>query len=325
MKSGSQGDDILASVRLLEEALMATATVPAAFASFPLVRMINIRKAQGALPGYKYTSVFRALYHMPREQGGVRHVWRGVGPHIGAEILGRPASFVAKEALANAPLFQKCSGDSPFQMMVKSVGQGATAGVLVSLLTHPLKIASLRLQLDLGGGSMGPRTFPSTLSVLRQIVGEAGLVSVPFSLTGGLYRGWTASLLGAAIHRGVYFGVYDTAKVFVLSGNTTSTESGIEIMLQKFMLAWSVSNLAIWASYPFSVGVVRAQAAVAPRTSVNGVESTVQYKGALDAMVKVIAKEGVSALWRGYGLSLVSGFLGATVLLEFDYIKDSLY
>ena len=104
-----------------------------------------------------------------------------------------------------------------------------------------------------------------------------------------------------------------------------AAESDIEIFLQKFMLAWSVSNVAIWASYPFSVGVVRAQAAVAPRTSVNGVESTVQYKGALDAMVKVIAKEGVSALWRGYGLSLVSGFLGATVLLEFDYIKDSLY
>ena len=76
-------------------------------------------------------------------------------------------------------------------------------------------------------------------------------------------------------------------------------------------------------SYPVQVGVVRAQAAVAPRASKNSVPSTAVYKGAVDAMFKVASKEGIGALWRGYGLNLVGGLGGALMLVGFDYATNS--
>ena len=57
---------------------------------FPIDRVINIRRAQGALPRYRYTSVLNCLYKMPREQGGFRHVWRGVGPHLDLKVVDTP-------------------------------------------------------------------------------------------------------------------------------------------------------------------------------------------------------------------------------------------
>ena len=93
-------------------------------------------------------------------------------------------------------------------------------------------------------------------------------------------------------------------------------------LLRKFALGWSVTHAADWVTYPLRVGIVRAQAAVAPATSLSGVPSNAQYRGALDAMAKVTAAEGIGALWRGYGLSLATGFAGTVMLVSYDLIKN---
>lgn len=59
--------------------------------------------------------------------------------------------------------------------------------------------------------------------------------------------------------------------------------------------------------------VVRAQAAVAPPS-----RSTVQYKGAIDAMMKVARAEGAGALWRGFGLNFVNAAIGSALLILYD-------
>ena len=64
-------------------------------------------------------------------------------------------------------------------------------------------------------------------------------------------------------------------------------------MMGKFALGYCVTIAAGWASYPFSVGVVRAQAAVAPIVSVDGLPSCKgPYRGALHAMADVCKTEG---------------------------------
>ena len=119
---------------------------------FPIDRVINIRRAQGALPRYRYTSVLNCLYKMPREQGGFRHVWRGVGPHLAALNFTMPLKMLVHWMLGTAPLLQESSSDPVPIKLLKSSGQGAAAGACASLLIHPLEMASLRMQLDLGGG-----------------------------------------------------------------------------------------------------------------------------------------------------------------------------
>ena len=85
----------------------AVAVVPSAFANYPLTRVIAIRQAHGALPGYTYTNVFRCLYQMPAAQGGLRQVWRGFIPHLVAKTLAAPTSFVVHGALERVPMFQR--------------------------------------------------------------------------------------------------------------------------------------------------------------------------------------------------------------------------
>ena len=296
----------------------AVAVVPSAFANYPVARVIAIRQAQGALPGYTYTNVFRCLYQMPAQQGGLRQVWRGFIPHLMAKTLTAPTTFVVHGALERLSMFQRPrSGASRSTQVATHFARGAIAGGFVSLVTYPLQMVSLRLQIDVGGGTNGPRTFPSgdSLSVSRRIARKAGVFSAPFSTTGGLYRGWVGGLLGAMINRGVYFGMYDSARGSVASFG----------FLGKFALGLGVTNAATWVSYPFRVGVVRAQAAVAPSSSFNGVASKVAYKGALDAMFKVASAEGIGALWRGYGLNLALSLGGAFMLVSYDYAKFNFF
>ena len=142
------------------------------------------------------------------------------------------------------------------------------------------------------------------------------------SKTGSLYRGWTAGLLGAAIHSGIYFGVYDSAKGFMSHINTTPTgANAVPFFFLRFAIGSFATTVALWARYPFDVGIVRAQAAVAPTTSLNGVTSTAVYSGALGAMMKVAKYEGIGALWRGYGLSIAAAGTGGLMLIFYDMIR----
>ena len=95
------------------------------------------------------------------------------------------------------------------------------------------------MQLDLGGGSMGPRSLPpESFAVMRRIVGAAGLFSAPFSLTGSLYRGWMATLCSQIISTSLYFGLFDSLKhVFLPHDNTAMKSNTGQLVLLKFAFA----------------------------------------------------------------------------------------
>ena len=58
----------------------------------------------------------------------------------------------------------------------KNVAAGATSSGIVIFALHPLNMASLRLQLDVGGGTLGSRaSFKNTKQVLSQIAKQSGV------------------------------------------------------------------------------------------------------------------------------------------------------
>ena len=111
------------------------------------------------------------------------------------------------------------------------------------------------------------------------------------------------------LHRGLYFGLYDTFRKF-----------GGGSLFANFFVGFAVSNTADFLSYPIKTGTVRAQAAVSPTVSVDGVVTTVQYRGAFHAMATVAKAEGVTALWRGYGLMLGRSIFGTICLIGYDML-----
>ena len=290
---------------LLACVVASVSAVPVSVLNFPITRVVHIRQAQGALPGFQYSNVISTLASMPSEQGSVAAVWRGVLPALGVRVIGPPLLMVVNGQLR----FSLRPGPrvSSTERMYRNVAIAGLSGGLVSVVTHPLAMASLRLQLDVGGGTLGERTFTvgrrGAASVITSIANHTGVLSMPFSLEGGLYRGVWGAALAQLVKRGAQFGVYATVRSDSLgaSGN--------------FALAMFATSCSDWVAYPIQVGVVRAQAAVAPIASRNGLRNgAAQYKGALDAMVSVARAEGLAALWRGFGLRFASSLGGAVLL-----------
>ena len=275
---------------------------------YPLERVIHIRQG---LPQFEYRNVISCLKNMPREQGGGTQIWRGLAPWFCATIASRPCAMLANNQVRNISLFQT-NQSTPFgEKLVKSVAAGATSGGIVIFALHPLHMASLRLQLDVGGGTLGSRaSFKNTKQVLSQIAKQSGVFSTPFSTSGSVYRGFGGTCAHAILHCGLYFGLYDTFRKF-----------GGGSLFANFFVGFAVSNTADFLSYPIKTGTVRAQAAVSPTVSVDGVVTTVQYRGAFHAMATVAKTEGVTALWRGYGLALGKSIFGTMGLIGYDMLK----
>eukprot|EP00945_MAST-04E_sp_MAST-4E-sp1_P007576 g7576.t1 len=278
---------------------------------YPIRRVVHIRQAQGAMPGFEYRNVISCLRQMPGEQGGIKHVWRGLTPWFLASWAKKPLAMLAKEQVRSVGLFRTSQNMHVSEIMVKNVAAGAISGGLVLFVLHPLQMASLRLQLDLGGGTLGPRApFQNGRQVLSQIAKQSGVFSAPFSSNGGIYRGVSGMGAHALVKYGLFFGIYDTAKTWVNSS-----------LFAKFLLGFGVTNLAAFFSYPILTGTVRAQAAVSPIASFKGTVMPVQYRGTLHAMVAVAKAEGVGALWRGFGLTLGRSIFGAIFLVGYDTMR----
>lgn len=121
-----------------------------------------------------------------------------------------------------------------------------------------------------------------------------------------LYTGCTISMIGVALFRGTYFGVFDTFK-------------GDREGLARWSIAYISSLLAILVTYPSDT--IRKRL-ICSKTF------NKKYTGFTDCSLKVYKKEGLGSFVRGYPViffqSLVrSGvlFLYDKVARDFDYIS----
>ena len=83
-------------------------------------------------------------------------------------------------------------------------------------------------------GKDGKRQYNGLIDVYKKTLASDGI--------GGLYRGFVISCVGIFIYRGLYFGIYDTAKpIFIGDGGS---------FLASFILGWGVTVVSGLASYP---------------------------------------------------------------------------
>ena len=83
-------------------------------------------------------------------------------------------------------------------------------------------------------GKDGKRQYNGLIDVYKKTLASDGI--------GGLYRGFVISCVGIFIYRGLYFGIYDTAKpIFIGEGGS---------FLASFLLGWGVTVVSGLASYP---------------------------------------------------------------------------
>lgn len=97
-----------------------------------------------------------------------------------------------------------------------NMASGAAAGGASSVFVYSLDFARTRLANDakMSTKNAGPggseRQYKGLLDVYRKTMATDGIA--------GLYRGFTVSLVGISVYRGLYFGLYDSLKPVVLVG-----------------------------------------------------------------------------------------------------------
>jgi hypothetical protein len=98
--------------------------------------------------------------------------------------------------------------DGKWKWLAGNVASGSAAGATTSLLLYHLDCAWTRLATDAIESKIEKRQFMGLLDVYKKTLTTIG---VP-----GLYRGFSVSIVGITLYRGLYFGIYDTVKPLLL-------------------------------------------------------------------------------------------------------------
>lgn len=109
--------------------------------------------------------------------------------------------------------------DGYWKWFAGNLGSGGAAGASSLLFVYSLDYARTRLANDakaakkgVGGGE---RQFNGLIDVYKKTLASDGIA--------GLYRGFNISCVGIIVYRGLYFGMYDSLKPVLLTGNLQVT------------------------------------------------------------------------------------------------------
>lgn len=168
-------------------------------------------------------------------------------------------------------------------------------------MLHPRPCRSTRLASDVGSGKRDFNGLWDCLS--RTARGPKGVL--------GLYNGFGVSVMGIIPYRGVYFGLYDTAR----EKNPFKNDKGLKGIGSKFVIAQSVAIASGYASYPFDTVRRRLQ------MQSEKPPSEWLYKGTADCFTKILKEEGGQALFKGAGANALRTVGSALVLVMYDQMK----
>jgi len=182
-----------------------------------------------------------------------------------------------------------------------NVMSGGAAGACSLAFVYSLDYARTRLANDAKAakkGVVGERQFNGLLDVYRKTLNSDGIA--------GLYRGFVISAVGIVIYRGLYFGLYDSIKPVVLTGNLKNS------FWASFLLGWVVTTTAGLASYP--IDTIR-------RRMMMSSGEAVKYKSSIQCAGQIFAKEGIRSFFKGAGANILRAIAGAGALSGYDKLQ----
>eukprot|EP00004_Rigifila_ramosa_P016604 TRINITY_DN394_c0_g1_i1.p1 TRINITY_DN394_c0_g1~~TRINITY_DN394_c0_g1_i1.p1 ORF type:complete len:327 (+),score=72.42 TRINITY_DN394_c0_g1_i1:49-981(+) len=274
-------------------------------ATAPIERVKLIIQTQDANPRIKsgevprYTGIVNCFSRIASEQG-IKAFWRGNFTNVIRYFPTQAFNFAFKDTIKT--LFPKADPKKEFgKFFLINVASGGLAGAGSLCLVYPLDYARTRLASDVGSGK---RDFNGLADCLKKTAsGPKGPLA--------LYNGFGVSVLGIIPYRGVYFGLYDSAR----EKNPFKQDRGILGLASKFAIAQTVAILAGYASYPFDT--------VRRRLQMQSEKPKEQwlYKGTADCFSKIAKEEGTKAFFKGAGANALRTVGSALVLVLYDQLK----
>jgi solute carrier family 25 (adenine nucleotide translocator) protein 4/5/6/31 len=230
---------------------------------------------------------------------GMVALWRGNTANVIRYFPTQALNFAFKDYFKRTLGFNK-ERDGYWWWFAGNMASGGAAGATSLAFVYSLDYARTRLANDAkstkkGGGE---RQFKGLADVYKKTIASDGIA--------GLYRGFTISCVGIIVYRGLYFGMYDSLKPVLLTGDMADN------FLASFLLGWGITIGAGLASYP--IDTVR-------RRMMMTSGQAVKYKSSIDCFQQVLKNEGAKSLFKGAGANILRAVAGAGVLSGYDQLQ----
>jgi len=230
---------------------------------------------------------------------GVVSLWRGNMANVLRYFPTQALNFAFKDQFKRMFGYSQAK-DGYWKWFAGNLASGGAAGACSLFFVYSLDYARTRLANDnksskKGGGE---RQFNGLIDVYKKTIATDGVQ--------GLYRGFNISCVGIIVYRGLYFGMYDSLKPVLLTGNMKDS------FLGSFLLGWGITIGAGLASYPIDT--------IRRRMMMTSGEA-VKYKSSMHAFQEIVKKEGVKSLFKGAGANILRAIAGAGVLAGYDQLQ----
>ncbi|XP_057467052.1 probable ADP,ATP carrier protein At5g56450 [Actinidia eriantha] len=248
-------------------------------------------------PHRRFKGMLDCIVRTVREEG-IISLWRGNGTSVLRYYPSVALNFSLKDLYRNILRSSNPQGSQIVSGASANFIAGAAAGCTTLIIIYPLDIAHTRLAADLG--RTDARQFRGICHFLSTIGKKDGIQ--------GIYRGLPASLHGMVVHRGLYFGGFDTIKEMM------SEESKPEVALWKrWVVAQAVTTSAGLLSYPLDT--------VRRRMMMQSGSERPMYSSTLDCWRKIHRTEGVASFYRGAVSNMFRSTGAAAILVLYDEVK----
>lgn len=183
---------------------------------------------------------------------------------------------------------------------------GGAAGVITSLLLHPVDVIKVRFQVQ--DGVSTAVTYTNVRGAFGAIVATEGWR--------GLYRGAGAAAAGSGLSWGLYFYLYEACKRRFNQGGPGERATTAAVNMYA---AWEAGALTCCVTNPVWLVKTRLQlqtGSTAPELA------DAPYRGMVDALRRIVKEEGLLALYKGMlpALALVAhGSVQFTVYEELKF------
>lgn len=247
-------------------------------------------------PHRRFKGMLDCIVRTVKEEG-VLSLWRGNGSSVLRYYPSVALNFSLKDLYRNILHSNFQDGHFLAGSSANFVA-GSAAGCTTLIIIYPLDIAHTRLAADLG--RYEARQFHGIYHFLRTIHEKDGFR--------GIYRGLPASLHGMIVHRGLYFGGFDTIK------DRMAENSEAEVPLWKrWVVAQAVTTSAGLLSYPLDT--VRRRMMMQ-----SGLEKPM-YRSTFDCWRRIYKTEGFTSFYRGALSNIFRSTGAAAVLVLYDEVK----
>lgn len=233
------------------------------------------------------------------KEEGFGSLWRGNLANVYRYFPTQALNFAFKDKFKRMFGFSK-EKDGYWTWFAGNMASGGAAGAVSLAFVYSLDYARTRLANDAKSAKKGggEREFKGLADVYRKTIASDGVA--------GLYRGFNISCVGIIVYRGLYFGMYDSLKPVVLTGDLADN------FLASFLLGWAITIGAGLASYP--IDTVR-------RRMMMTSGQAVKYRSSLHCFSEVVKNEGVKSLFKGAGANILRAVAGAGVLSGYDQLQ----